>query len=405
MQISTDSVFPGLELQVPGERYKRIDDTLQTFFNRNLIEKRNGLPFISTGDIPAMWLRDSTWQVKPLLKSVNSEIIDFLIRLSKSQIEYFLIDPYANAFNCEPNGAHWNLDFENQSPWVYERKFELDSWASILYLARKICETYDVNEHLDSNFTEAFELMLELGKIEQNHDPGNYVFWRDNGVPHDSLSNKGHGNPVAYTGMIYSAFRPSDDACVYGYLVPANIFFMSELKKLTRTNERNKAAILAEQIQNGIDKHAVVNGLFAYEVDGMGNQLMMDDANVPSLLSLPHIEAIDYRNPIYLKTRQFLLSNANPYYFSGERAKGIGSQHTPDKHVWPIAMAVEALTSFDRNKQNETIDKLEETDASTGRMHESFHVDDETRFTREWFSWADMTYVDLVLTSIDLDLT
>jgi len=400
MKFETSLVFPGLQQQICNERYKRIDEIVQTFFTKNLIEKSNGLPFISTGDIPAMWLRDSTWQVKPLLKSTNPEVIDLLVRLSKSQVEYFLIDPYANAFNIEANGACWNLDFEDQSPWVYERKYELDSWASILHLARKINEIYGISEHLDSNFSQAFELMIELARKEQNHNSESYIFFRDNDVPHDSLSNSGRGNPVAYTGMVYSAFRPSDDACVYGYLIPSNLFFMNELKKLPRSKERENASQLAHEIETGLSKHSVINGIYAYEVDGFGNQLFMDDANVPSLLSLPYIEAVDFETPEYQKTRSFLLSNRNPYYFSGARAQGIGSQHTPYKHVWPIALAIEALTSNSQLQMSQTIDLLEELDSSTGRMHESFHVDDESIFTREWFSWADMTYVDLVLTSI-----
>ena len=127
----------------------------------------DGLPFIITGDISAMWLRDSTWQVKPLLASHNLEVKDLLINLSRSQVKLFLKDPYANAFNPAPTGACWHKDFTDQSPWVFERKFELDSWASILYLARKIEERHGTKDHLDSEFLTALELILELSVKEQ----------------------------------------------------------------------------------------------------------------------------------------------------------------------------------------------------------------------------------------------
>ncbi|MFM2102937.1 MAG: hypothetical protein RL740_24 [Actinomycetota bacterium] len=401
MKLETLEVFPNLSTLVPIERFHRVDRAVQSLFANTLRKTERGLPFIITGDIPAMWLRDSTWQVKPLLKSEHPEIIELLINLSKSQVHFFLKDPYANAFNSEPNGACWHKDFPEQSPWVFERKFELDSWASILYLARKINDIFGVTDHLNHNFDRAVEVMLELAKREQHHDPESYIFKRNNDVPHDSLSNDGRGAPVGPTGMIYSAFRPSDDACVYGYLVPSNLFFMNELNGLKLDSRKSAAAKLAQEIENGIKEFAIVDGKFAYEVDGLGNLLFIDDANVPSLLSLPYLDVLKPNDPLYLRTRDLIFSEKNPYFFSGTRANGIGSQHTPDKHVWPIAIAIAALTSTDKDDQFKALNLLEATDAGTGFMHESFHVDDEFRFTREWFSWSDMTYVDLVLASVD----
>ena len=348
-----------------------------------------------------MWLRDSTWQVKPLLQSKNPEVIKLLTDLSKSQVQLFLKDPYANAFNSEPNGNCWHRDFPDQSPWVFERKFELDSWASILYLARKVHEEFGVSKHLDFHFSRAVDLMIELARKEQNHDPESYIFRRDNNVPHDFLSHEGRGAPIGSTGMIYSAFRPSDDACTYGYLVPSNLFFMNELKNLVINPQRVAAGELATEIERGVKEFAVFNGMFAYEVDGLGNSLFIDDANVPSLLSLPYLEVLAKDDPNYLRTREFILSDKNPYYFSGKRAAGIGSQHTPKNYVWPIAIAIAALTSTQKEERKEALNLLEATDAGTGFMHESFDVDDDRSFTREWFSWSDMTYVDLVLSSIE----
>ena len=400
MNLTAREVFPGLEDLVSESRFNRVSKSLTSLFDKSLTRLENGRPFIITGDIPAMWLRDSTWQVAPLLNSNHPQVVNLLIELSKTQVELFLIDPYANAFNPSPSGECWHKDFLDQSPWVFERKFELDSWASVLYLARMIIEKYDRWDHIDEKFNDALEVMLNLAQREQRHDPETYVFKRDNGVSHDSLSHEGRGAPTAYTGMIYSAFRPSDDACVYGYLVPSNFFFLNELENLSQRLKTPKSESLARDIRSGIEKYAVIDNLYAYEVDGLGNALFMDDANIPSLLSLPLLAGASLDVDVYRNSREFILSSSNPYFFSGIRASGVGSQHTPKNHVWPIAMSVEALTSPSSEKKLKTLDILETTDAGTGNMHEAFNVDRPEEFSRAWFSWADMTYVQLVLDSV-----
>ena len=400
MNLTAREVFPGLEDLVSESRFNRVSKSLTSLFDKSLTRLENGRPFIITGDIPAMWLRDSTWQVAPLLNSNHPQVVNLLIELSKTQVELFLIDPYANAFNPSPSGECWHKDFIDQSPWVFERKFELDSWASVLYLARMIIEKYDRWDHIDEKFNDALEVMLNLAQREQRHDPETYVFKRDNGVSHDSLSHEGRGAPTAYTGMIYSAFRPSDDACVYGYLVPSNFFFLNELENLSQRLKTPKSESLARDIRSGIEKYAVIDNLYAYEVDGLGNALFMDDANIPSLLSLPLLAGASLDVDVYRNSREFILSHENPYFFSGVRASGVGSQHTPKNHVWPIAMSVEALTSQSNEKKLKTLDILETTDAGTCNMHEAFNVDRPEEFSRAWFSWADMTYVQLVLDSV-----
>ena len=400
MNLTAREVFPGLEDLVSESRFNRVSKSLTSLFDKSLTRLENGRPFIITGDIPAMWLRDSTWQVAPLLNSNHPQVVNLLIDLSKTQVELFLIDPYANAFNPSPSGECWHKDFIDQSPWVFERKFELDSWASVLYLARMIIEKYDRWDHIDEKFNDALEVMLNLAQREQRHDPETYVFKRDNGVSHDSLSHEGRGAPTAYTGMIYSAFRPSDDACVYGYLVPSNFFFLNELENLSQRLKTPKSESLARDIRSGIEKYAVIDNLYAYEVDGLGNALFIDDANIPSLLSLPLLAGASLDVDVYRNSREFILSHENPYFFSGVRASGVGSQHTPKNHVWPIAMSVEALTSPSNEKKLKTLDILETTDAGTGNMHEAFNVDRPEEFSRAWFSWADMTYVQLVLDSV-----
>ena len=401
MNLTAKEVFPGLDSQISASRFSRVSKAIDSLFGKSLTRRENGTPFIITGDIPAMWLRDSTWQVAPLLNSNHPEVIQLLIDLSKVQVELFLIDPYANAFNPAPNGQCWHKDFPNQSPWVFERKFELDSWASVLYLARMITEKYGRTDHIDASFKEALSVMINLAKIEQHHDPESYIFKRNNGVPHDFLSHNGRGAPTAYTGMIYSAFRPSDDACVYGYLVPSNLFFLNELELLPQALQSSETKDLSSKIRRGIKEFAIIDGRYAYEVDGLGNSLFIDDANIPSLLSLPLLGCISAEDESYQATREFILSKSNPYYFSGSAAEGIGSQHTPTGFVWPIALAVQALTDSSKSKKLETLDVLENSDGETGAMHESFNVDDDKDFTRSWFSWADMTYVQLVLDSVN----
>jgi meiotically up-regulated gene 157 (Mug157) protein len=201
--------------------------------------------------------------------------------------------------------------------------------------------------------------------------------------------------------MIYSAFRPSDDACKFGYLLPANLFFLNEIKNLPLAHSRTRFDVLAKEIDSGINTFGIANGIYAYEVDGFGNNLLIDDANVPSLLSLPFLEVCKIDDPKYQATRKFILSEQNPYYFSGSKAFGIGSQHTPENYVWPISIAMSAMTSGDSKVQLAALEMLENNDAGTGYMHESFDVNDDSSFTREWFSWSDMTYVDLVLTASD----
>lgn len=387
-------IFPGLRSMIFPERMHRIEKIVERFFTITLKATSTGAPFVITGDISAMWLRDSTWQVAPFLKSPNLEIGEILADISISQQEFFLKDPYANAFNPEPNGACWHKDFPNQSPWVFERKYELDSLASILFLARRIKEQWGIDRHLKADYFDVVSVMLNLAKKEQNHDPNSYVFYRNGSIEHDSLANHGVGNKVGYTGMIYSAFRPSDDACKYGYLIPANLFFLNELKYLDLNPQISS---LIADISHGIAEFGIVDGVIAYEVDGLGNYNLMDDANVPSLLSLPYLGALDKEDAQYISTKDFILSESNPYFFKGTKASGIGSQHTPAEYIWPISIAMEGLTTSENSIQEEQLLVMESTDGGTNFMHESFHKDNPNEFTRNWFSWADAMYLELVL--------
>lgn len=399
----------------PSHRADRVEAAINSLFSHALRRLPDGSVFVLTGDIPAMWLRDSTWQLRPLLAAAQEpQTYAVLADIARRQSTCVLIDPYANAFNPEPNGACWHQDFPDQSPWVFERKYELDSLAAFLDFALRLFYASSRTEHLDEQFCSAAASAINVIATEQRHDPSSYRFIRASVAEHDHLSHGGYGAPVGFTGMSWSGFRPSDDACTYGYLVPANAHTAVVLRQLAELPDsiplgaklRVQARTLASEIEQGIAEHAITDNdgppRYVYEVDGQGNAVHMDDANVPSLLSLPYLGWCANDDPVYLTTRNWILSPANPWFARGSAAAGVGSPHTPDRHVWPIAIAMAGLTAADDSAVNDALLTLESTDAGTGKMHESFHCDDPTHFTRAWFSWADMTYVHLVLRSLDL---
>lgn len=364
--------------------------------------------FLITGDIEAMWLRDSSCQVAHLMPFLKEEplLADMVKGLIKKQFEQIAIDPYANAFNVEPNGACWSKDRTDDNPWDWERKYEIDS---LCYPVRLIYQYNQITGD-DTVFTEEVHSVLrkivELWKVEQHHgESSKYYFERDNCPPSDTLTNEGKGTPVAYTGMIWSGFRPSDDACKYGYLVPSNMFaekvctYIAEIsqKYYDDLELKETAEKLRCDIHEGIEEYAVVDRdgfgeIYAYEVDGFGNVNCMDDANVPSLLSLPWLGCVDKEDERYIRTRSFILSKENPYYYEGKYAKGIGSPHTPKDYIWPIALSMQGLTAVTRDEKRELLFTLLNTDAGTGYMHEGFNCDDPKEFTRPWFAWSNSMF-------------
>ncbi|MGW0831462.1 glycoside hydrolase family 125 protein [Streptomyces prunicolor] len=370
--------------------------------------------FVKTGDIPAMWLRDSTAQVRPYLAvATDPEIGDVLVGVSRRQIRCALQDPYANAFNDGPTGAHGEPgDLPTPGDWVWERKYELDSLCAPLQLAYAIRRATGREDHLDEAFHRAAWLIVRLWRAEQSHADSPYRFVRPSGpFAGDSLPLNGRGAAVGWTGMTWSGFRPSDDACAYGYPVPANALASASLHGLAElaaavfddTELAHECWRLADEIDAGILAHAVTEidgaAVLAYEVDGLGSALLCDDANLPSLLSLPLSGWCAPEDPLYRATRRFALSEANPSYFSGSYASGVGSTHTPDRHIWPLAIATAGLTG-DAGEAGEAARALEilaATTAGTGLMHESFHVDAPGRFTREWFGWANAMFCELAL--------
>lgn len=382
-------------------------------FRTTMRRKRDGTTFIITGDIPAMWLRDSAAQVRPyLIPARHDEVVaDWILGVIRRQIDYIHLDPYANAFNETPDGAGHQEDLTDMNPWIWERKYEIDSLCYPIQLSYLFWKNTGITSHFDESFLSAVQRILDVWEIEQDHEHrSRYRFQRMNCPPSDTLPREGLGNPVAVTGMTWSGFRPSDDACKYGYLIPSNMFAVVVLEYLIEIAEQlrglNELAERARRLKSEIDEgirrygitdHPDLGKIYAYETDGLGHHCLMDDANVPSLLSIPYIGYAHADDDIYRNTRKFVLSRENPYYYNGQAAAGIGSPHTPTHHIWPIAIAMQGLTASDRDEQLHHLRTLCETDAGTGFMHESFHKDDPSQFTRPWFSWANALFCELVL--------
>ncbi|GAB3803902.1 glycoside hydrolase family 125 protein [Humibacter antri] len=367
--------------------------------------------FVATGDIPAMWLRDSAAQVRPYLALAHDDTVGrMLVGVLRRQLSSVEIDPYANAFNDGPTDAHpEQSDVPRPAPAVWERKYEVDSLCAPLQLGYAIWRATGRVHHLDEQFVRVSKAVIALWRTEQDHAGSGYRFRRTEGeFATDSLPRHGRGAPVGPTGMTWSGFRPSDDRCTHRYLVPANALASSSLHGLAELAhdvllddelERDSVA-LATEIDAGIERFGVHERdgerIFAYELDGLGSVLLGDDANLPNLLGLPLSGWLNADDPVYQATRRFVLSQDNPHHYAGEFASGLGSSHTPRDHVWPLAIATVGLTG-DENDATRALHLLGSTTGGTGLMHESFHVDDPTRFTRSWFGWANAMFSELAL--------
>ncbi len=388
--------------------------------NTTVKRMENNMTHVITGDIPAMWLRDSAAQLRPyiFLAKENEEIRELIAGLVRRQFMCITIDEYANAFNEAPNGACWEKDDPNQNPWVWERKFEVDSLCYPLQLAYLLWKNTGCTTQFEGEFQAGVEKILEVFTTEQYHEEkSNYRFNRNNGYYRDTLSRDGKGALVkSGTGLIWSGFRPSDDACTYGYLIPSNMFavvalgYLEEMEREIFHNEElaERAKALKEEIQEAIETIGKTfteefGMVYAYETDGYGMYNLMDDANVPSLLAMSYL---GYKGEpeVSQNTRRFLLSEANPFYFKGAKAAGIGSPHTPSNYIWHIAMAIQGLTSETREEKLEILQTMAATTGGKGVMHEGFCCEDDSKFTRAWFSWANAMYAELFLDYMGYEL-
>jgi meiotically up-regulated gene 157 (Mug157) protein len=369
--------------------------------------------FVITGDIEAMWLRDSTAQVWPYIPLLpeDRQLQELIQGVIHRQTRCILIDPYANAFNKEPGESPWEDDLTQMKPELHERKWEVDSLCYPIRLAHAYWRTTGDASPFDAQWQAAMGRVLETFREQQRKDDrGPYRFQRVTGWQTDTVAGGGYGNPIRPVGLIVSIFRPSDDATIFPFLVPSNHFAVVALRQLAEmirslTSDAAFAAgclELADEVDEALRAHAVVEHpvhgeVWAYEVDGFGNRHHMDDANVPSLLSLPYLGACEPDDPRYLRTRSFVLSLDNPYFFQGTAAEGVGGPHVGLEMIWPLAITMRALTSRDDAEIARCLRMLKETHGGTGFMHESFHQDDPTRFTREWFAWANTLFGELIL--------
>ena len=368
--------------------------------------------FVYTGDIHAMWLRDSGAQVYPYVQLANDdkELKDMLEGVIRRQFKCIIIDPYANAFNDGPTGGEWMTDLTDMKPDLHERKWEIDSLCYPIRLAYEYWKVTGDDSIFDSEWLQAMERVYATF-IEQQRKEGKgpYRFQRKTERALDTLNNDGWGAPVKPCGLIVSSFRPSDDATTLQYLVPSNFFAVASLRKaaeiLSTVNKNEEFAArcnaLADEVDGALKKYAVYNHpefgpMYAFEVDGFGNYLLMDDANVPSLLAMPYLDGMDPNDPIYQNTRRFIWSENNPYFFRGKAGEGIGGPHIGYDMAWPMSIMMRAFTSTDDNEIRECLEMLLATDAGKGFIHESFDVNDPTHYTRDWFAWQNTLFGELI---------
>ncbi|RRD72617.1 glycoside hydrolase family 125 protein [Tannerella forsythia] len=388
-------------------------NTLDTTVHYRAIDGEDDT-FVYTGDIHAMWLRDSGAQVWPYVQfAKKDEELRRMIRgVILRQFKCILLDPYANAFNDGPVGGEWQKDLTKMIPELHERKWEIDSLCYPLRLAYEYWKvTGDKSIFTNEQWLETVRNILRTFKEQQRkNDLGPYKFQRVTAVATDTQPNYGWGNPVKPVGLIASAFRPSDDATILQFLIPSNFFAVSSLRKaaeiLDKVNKNNDLAKecteLASEVETALKQYAVNNHpkygkIYAFEVDGFGNQLMMDDANVPSLLAMAYLGDVDINDPIYQNTRRFVWSEDNPYFFKGKAGEGIGGPHIGYDMVWPMSIMMKAFTSRDDAEIKTCIRILMDTDNEMGFMHESFHKDDPSNFTRAWFAWQNTLFGELIL--------
>ena len=390
-------------------------NTLDTTVHYREDEEGNPDTYVYTGDIPAMWLRDSGAQVWPYVQLCGNDpaLQKMIAGVIRRQFRLINIDPYANAFNDGPTGAGEDVGYPGhvQDPWVFERKWEIDSHCYPIRLAHHYWKTTGDESVFDAEWVAAMRNILATLRDQQMKEgPGDYTFLRVTDRQLDTRCHVGRGNPVKPVGLISSAFRPSDDATTFGFLVPSNFMAVSSLRKAaeilsTVNGEQELAAgctALADEVAAALQQHAVVEHpvygkIYAFEVDGFGSVQLMDDANVPSLLAMPYLGDVERTDPVYENTRRFVWSTDNPYFWRGPAGEGIGGPHIGVEMIWPMSIMMRAFTSTDDAEIRDCIIALMTTDAGTGFMHESFSRHDAADFTRAWFAWQNTLFGELIL--------
>lgn len=369
--------------------------------------------YIITGDIDAMWLRDSSaqvWPYLPLMKN-DKELETMIAGVINRHAYYVLIDPYANAFFNDKERKGHN-DETVMKPGVHERKWEVDSLCYVIRLAYGYWKQSADKSCFDSTWLKAMKEIVATFKNQQRkNNSGSYNFKRVTNRPTDTAAGSGAGTPVNPIGLIASVFRPSDDGTVFPFLIPSNYFVVVSLRQLAEIVEKEfqdetfslECLQLAIEVESALKEYAVINHkkageILAYEIDGFGSSYLIDDSNVPSLLSLPYLGAISVDNPLYMNTRKFLLTPGNhPYYAKGKVAEGITGPHVGRDMIWPMSIIMRGLTSNDDMEIKQCIEMLKKSHGGTGFMHEAFYKDDASKFTRKWFAWANTLFGEFII--------
>ena len=392
-------------------------NTLDTTVHFRKDEDGNPDTFVYTGDIHAMWLRDSGAQVWPYISLAGGDehLKEMLAGVINRQFLSISIDPYANAFNDGPTGGHWMSDNTDMNLNDHERKWEIDSHCYPIRLAYEYWKVTGDTSVFSDKWKAAIRNILKVMREQQRKDGhGSYTFTRVTDRQLDTKCCNGMGNPVRPCGLIASSFRPSDDATTFEFLIPSNFFAVTSLRKAAEILEKvngdfacaKNCRELADEVEQALKRNAIVNHpvfgqIYAFEVDGFGNAYLMDDANVPSLLAMAYLGDVDADDPVYQNTRRFVLSEWNPYFFKGKAAEGIGGPHIGYDMIWPMSIMMRAFTSQDDAEIRKCLQQLISTDAGTGFIHESFHKDNPENFTRAWFAWQNTLFGELILKLID----
>jgi uncharacterized protein len=370
--------------------------------------------YVITGDIDAMWLRDSSAQVWPYLALMKDDrpLQDLIAGVIRRQTRCVLKDPYANAFyKDESKVSEWKSDLTQMKPGVHERKWEIDSLCYPIRLAYRYWRNSGDVSPFDSAWRQGILLTLQTFREQQRKNgKGPYSFMRRTEIQTDTVAGRGYGNPARPVGLIYSMFRPSDDATVFPFLIPSNFFAVVSLRQAAEMldaiqADRSSAAqcrTLADEVDRALKEYATVQHpkagkIYAFEVDAYGDFYCTDDGNIPSLLSLPYLGAVQPKDKLYQTTRRFLLSDNNPYYCIGKAASGLGGPHVGIDMVWPLGVIIQGLTSDNDSEIRQCLHTLQKTHAGTGFMHEAFHKDNPDKFTRSWFAWANTIFGEFVL--------
>lgn len=377
--------------------------------------------FVITGDIDAMWLRDSTAQVWPYLRFINQDVpLRSLIRgVIHRQARCVLLDAYANAFlPTSEEKSDFASDHTDMKPGVHERKYELDSLCAVLRLSVGYFKATGDRSPFDADWEKSVARIIETITVEQagsDESISPYHFARTTGRGTDTQP-LAHGNtyPYARCGLSRSPFRPSDDACVFAFPVAANAMASRVLQDVSalladvRADSPLvlKARTLGEEIARAVTKHGIrqhpqFGDIYAFEIDAYGSCLFIDDANIPSLLSLPYLGFCDVKDPVYQRTRAYVLSAHNPFHAVGKAGQGVGGPHVGPGWIWPMAITMQAMTSIDDEEIEACLKLLKDTHAGTGFMHETFWKDDASKFTRHWFAWANTLFGELILKILD----